>query len=254
MDPLQEKFNQAKQSVSLSAERQANMRNKLAAYVTANPVATQSRWQFHFTRLTYVGTFAVVLVVVGASTAVAANGALPDSPLYMVKTHINEPVRAALIANEDDRAVYETQLAAKRVEEANQMAAQGKLDERTENKINKNLDHHVKRVENRAGRLRDDNKDDGNNNSDKAENQKRLDNAQVLLHEAREQMKKRDYGNAVEFGKRAVESTQGKVWEQVKGESTGGNDDKVRNEDNNRDRGEGERRDGRRRTDLQLQY
>jgi hypothetical protein len=70
----------------------------------------------------------VFLLVGSAGTAAAATGAMPDEPLYNVKL-ATEQVQLALAFSDTDKAIVNTQLAEKRSEEVEVMAAQGKTDQ-----------------------------------------------------------------------------------------------------------------------------
>ncbi len=166
MDPIEIQFNKAKDSIVFPAERQKALRQNLAAYAALNPAARASgvlawRLTFFSRSFTYVAA-AIILVVAGTGTALAANRALPGDQLYVVKTTINEPVRAALTFNADARADYESTLATRRMEEATVLAVEGKLDAETQVKLGRNFESHAQAVQKHVERLR------SNNDNDKA--------------------------------------------------------------------------------------
>lgn len=68
-----------------------------------------------------------VLIFAGAGTSYAAEYALPGDPLYAVKTNVNERIRSALATTAASQANWNTQLTTRRLEEAEALAAQGKL-------------------------------------------------------------------------------------------------------------------------------
>src|SRR6185312_12009425 len=72
------------------------------------------------------GSLALVLVA-GTGTAFAAQGALPGSALYGVKVNIEEPLQGAFATSPVAKANWNTQLAARRLSEAVQLAAQNQL-------------------------------------------------------------------------------------------------------------------------------
>jgi len=95
-----------------------------------------------------VGTFAVLVVVVlGTGTTYAAGGALPGSPLYAVKVGVNEPVRGALAFSNEAKVKFHTEVAEARLEEAEALASEGRLDSETSATLTANLTEHVEQVQ-----------------------------------------------------------------------------------------------------------
>lgn len=214
MNQFQSQLNKAKHSVRFAPERKAALRHKLAAYMSLRPTnARQGVWHLHFNRLTYIPALMILLVVVGAGAAVAAGTSLPGSPLYVVKTHVNEPVRGALISDDYTRAAYEAELAARRVEEANQLATQGKLNEQIEAQLTTSLDNHVRHIGDRVDQLQA-------KQTQSAEVQEHLTNAQSLLKEARTKMQSRNYPDAARLGQQAAQAARQLPPGAVKGENT----------------------------------
>src|SRR3989338_9434184 len=70
---------------------------------------------------------AVFLISTGMGTSYAAQGALPGDALYAVKININEKVAGALTVGTTERGRFDATLAARRLEEAEVLAAQSKL-------------------------------------------------------------------------------------------------------------------------------
>ncbi|MBV9159582.1 MAG: hypothetical protein JO019_03245 [Candidatus Kaiserbacteria bacterium] len=73
-----------------------------------------------------VPAFALVLTI-GVGTSYAAENALPGDVLYPIKIHVNEPVVGALATSDSAKADWNTQLVERRLGEAEQLAAEGKL-------------------------------------------------------------------------------------------------------------------------------
>jgi hypothetical protein len=71
-------------------------------------------------------------LLAGGGTSYAAQGAVPGEVLYPVKVGVNENVRTALAFSSRDKAAVETELIAERLEEAQRLAAEGKLDAKAE--------------------------------------------------------------------------------------------------------------------------
>lgn len=75
------------------------------------------------------GAVAVILIMIsgGVGTSYFAEGALPGDFLYNIKVNINEPVAAALQSNLQNHALYEAELASRRLQEAETLAARNRL-------------------------------------------------------------------------------------------------------------------------------
>lgn len=89
----------------------------------------------------------LVFVLTGAGTASAAQGALPGDLLYTVKINVTEPVKVALASTPAAKAAVHAELADVRVEEAQALAAQGRLDATTTAALATNFDHHAQNAQ-----------------------------------------------------------------------------------------------------------
>jgi hypothetical protein len=76
----------------------------------------------------------------------AAEAALPGDKLYVVKTDFNEAVVEFLAVSDKDKAKVQTEFAQKRLEEASQLAADGKLDQERKDIVSEKLKEHVSAV------------------------------------------------------------------------------------------------------------
>lgn len=106
------------------------------------PSAYFGAFSFMHTRV-LVPAFTFVLVFGGVGTAAAAQGTLPGDILYPVKISINEAVEVALATSPVARAEVSAKLAERRVEEAEALAAQGKLDAAVGEELAANFEAHV---------------------------------------------------------------------------------------------------------------
>lgn len=99
---------------------------------------------------------AIVLLVFGSTTAYAAQGALPGEALYAVKTKINEPVASALAVSSEAKASYQADLAERRMEEAEALAATGRLNSESAKMLEAKLAVHTEVAENIARELQEE--------------------------------------------------------------------------------------------------
>ncbi len=70
----------------------------------------------------------IVLLITGASISYAAEGSLPGDMLYPIKVRVNEEVQGVAKISSKSKASWETQRAQRRLEEAETLASEGKLN------------------------------------------------------------------------------------------------------------------------------
>jgi hypothetical protein len=100
-------------------------------------------------RLMPVLALAMIFVIGGGMTSVAAHSALPGDTLYPVKVHINESVRHALAVSAQSQAQLDTELAERRLEEAGALIAKGEVKAETQQYIAASIDSQLRKA--RAG-------------------------------------------------------------------------------------------------------
>lgn len=146
----------------LSEEEKASMESRLREYMAFKPLPTRSLHTYASTYVYYVRYVALALIValLSSSTAsYAAEGALPGDTLYVVKIHINENVRRALAHTPEARAEVESELAARRLDEAHELAKQKRLTPALRAALEDDFDEHADRVEVETEALEDEDKD-----------------------------------------------------------------------------------------------
>lgn len=87
------------------------------------------------------------LLLLGGGTAFAAENALPNQPLYPIKIQVNERVRAALTPTVEGKAKWETEVAARRLDEAEKLAAENKLQAALQTEVASSFDAQAKLVQ-----------------------------------------------------------------------------------------------------------
>ncbi|MCE9541733.1 DUF5667 domain-containing protein [Candidatus Kaiserbacteria bacterium] len=122
---------------SLTHNERAHMRNSLRAYMSEHPVRAPLRLRILDALSGYGSTgrsfgalassALALALVVGIGSSYAAENALPGSPLYAIKIHVNEPLEGRLASTQSEKADWNTRLMTRRLEEAEQLAAEGKL-------------------------------------------------------------------------------------------------------------------------------
>lgn len=91
-----------------------------------------------------------LFIFAGFSTVSAAQGSLPGDLLYPVKLSINEKVEMALASDTSAKAALEARLAERRVEEAQTLAAEGRLDAAVAESLAVNFEAHAENAQNLA--------------------------------------------------------------------------------------------------------
>lgn len=149
------KLNNLKQEsehIRLSTQEKTLMRSQIFERIDASERAQTARrprtthW-FVFS-MRYAVSFALVLMLlVGSTTAYAAQGSLPGAALYPVKIYVNENVWGALSVTPEAKASFHTGVAEERLREAEALASQGKLDTATAANLEANFNSHVEQAD-----------------------------------------------------------------------------------------------------------
>jgi len=88
-----------------------------------------------------VGAFAVLLVVIGVPFA--AERSVPGDALYLVKTKVNEEVRAQFVDSPYEKIAFETELMERRIAEARLLKKEGRLTEEVEAELAETVKGHA---------------------------------------------------------------------------------------------------------------
>jgi len=149
---------------TLSASERGKMDRVVHEYIAMQPlphapsysVSLSYSW-FSFAHRPMAAALVLVLVF-GSGVSYAAENALPGDALYPVKTYINEPAKVALATNAEAKAEVQIELAERRIEEAAFLAAEGRLDEETEDNLAVAFESHAEAV---AEHIAEADQDDG---------------------------------------------------------------------------------------------
>ncbi len=96
----------------------------------------------------------IIAVVAGGTLSYSAGDALPGDALYSVKTEVNERVTSWFRLSEKAKAAFEAELAARRMDEAARLAAEGKLNAKTRSQIQTKFQKHAAKAKKRAAALK----------------------------------------------------------------------------------------------------
>ncbi len=141
MDPLT-KFTEQLRAITLSDAERVALRSSLLIKMRENVAQRPmlSPWsQFFFSKRSQAAFLSIVIVIgYGGSVSLAAEGALPGDILYPVKTRVTEPVARLITATSPAaEAKFETRLLEKRLEEAESLETDKKLDSMLKQEVRK---------------------------------------------------------------------------------------------------------------------
>ncbi len=133
--------------VTLSDEERAYLRGRMAQVVSSPITAGDSlplfqRGMHHGLRIA-LSSFLLVIFAGGSISAIASN-ALPGDPLYVVKTDINEEIKAALLKSPEEKVAFAKNRVEKRVGEIKTLAETKTLTKEKQAKVQKALDANIK--------------------------------------------------------------------------------------------------------------
>lgn len=179
-----EHFEHIKESakrVRMNPERKREIRGRLLSFMEKSPVmageATRlmNTARFWSNRPEHIGMLIkrlilspmpialIIALLLGGGAAAAAENTLPGDVLYPVKVEVNERVRGWVAVSDDAEARLQVDLAARRLEEAEKLAKDGRLDADVRAKIEANFDDHAARVASRIEAMQS--KSDGDTNA-----------------------------------------------------------------------------------------
>src|SRR3989344_7478747 len=129
----------ARSAIRLSPHEKDSIFQSIQEFMKANPYHQQSQmhessWSFFdfFREFKLVPVLASVLILVigaGGTVSYAAQSSLPGDALYPVKIYVNEPVQVSFAFSSEAKARLETRLTQARLEEAEELALESRLDE-----------------------------------------------------------------------------------------------------------------------------
>lgn len=132
----------------MTPEEKAAMRASI--FGAPMPVTTSTASPYFFFDVQFmsraVAGVLVFVLVGGSGVAYAAENSLPGEAFYAVKIHVNERIEVALATTPEQKLAAETRLAERRVAEAQELEATGRLDATMTAEIEKNFDEHAARA------------------------------------------------------------------------------------------------------------
>lgn len=146
-DKLKKGIEQIK-NLSMTTDEKAKMLHNLSIYVDSktpvkSPMSILSYFLPTQRKLSVVVAGALIIILSGGSLAFASEISLPGDLLYPIKTKILEPVKIAIARNSESKAMIETKLANKRLEEAEKLERIGRLTPERKKYLDESFESHV---------------------------------------------------------------------------------------------------------------
>ncbi len=150
--------------LSLTEEEKREIVSRISSHVEKNPLGdtristVRSPYYFRFTflRVSWVKkqrnklvpvVLALLVIILGGGTALGANFSLPGDILYPIKININEKLQSFFAVGSNAKIRVQTDLANQRLDEAEKLAFDGKINFVTQEKIKKNFGEHADKLD-----------------------------------------------------------------------------------------------------------
>lgn len=158
------------QQVKLRPEETQALQDRVAWYLAQHPVRNAnerrlpswSRWSAVVEIVTlkplalsfkYMAIVLILALLFGGSASLAAENTVPGDTLYPIKVNVNEEVRGWLTFSQEAKADWQASRAERRLEEAEQLAVQGKLDDSKRAELEVRFEAHAEKFEQDKDRL-----------------------------------------------------------------------------------------------------
>lgn len=152
------------ENIKLTRKESDSIEKSLLLYIEKNRVHSQVAKKesilslFLNRKIAFAATLVAILTVSTAGTAYAANNALPGDFLYPIKVHVHEKLRTHLSFSTESKAKWETKRAKRRMQEAQQLQAEGKLTTDISSELSAQTDSHIENAQLYALKIESNNK------------------------------------------------------------------------------------------------
>lgn len=133
-------------NIKLTSSEKSGILRRILNKPAASPyVSWMGVWDFLFrqSKSSYVFAVLFLLVFSGSTLAYNAEKSLPGEKLYFLKVLITEPARNITNFSPEKKAEWESVKTVRRLEEALNLAAEGKLDEKNRADLEKRFNRHA---------------------------------------------------------------------------------------------------------------
>jgi len=160
------KFFKLMRMVRLEKGEKNAVRDNLVFFMNRNPVISdqfgrqvlyRSNSLFSLYKLNFstMPLLIILALFVGGGASFAAEGSIPGDILYPVKVNVNEKVGSWVRLSDEAEARWNVRLVEERLIEAEELAANGKLDADARVRLEANFERHANKVESRISALSD---------------------------------------------------------------------------------------------------
>ena len=163
MENFFEKLNNIKKHVRLDETRKSEIRRHLTAYIFSDGRVRDGAHIRHksqrsliflfFKKPMHILIIVALVAAVGGGTTVAAQNTVPGDILYPVKVGFTEKVGSALNFSAEGKALYEADLADRRLQEIEAVTVQGGADSEVRAQLETRFDSHAKGVEEKIAKF-----------------------------------------------------------------------------------------------------
>ncbi|MBY0539532.1 hypothetical protein K2P56_03825 [Patescibacteria group bacterium] len=153
---LTEYIRKSGEHVSLSDIERERMKRVLSEYIAMKPlrnvpldrrapISYMLLSLYAFSRKSVALLLVAGILFSGAGVSFAAENALPGDALYPIKVEVNEPVVAVLSVSSESKALWNAELAERRLEEAAKLASDDALTDEAKEELENRFEKHAER-------------------------------------------------------------------------------------------------------------
>lgn len=158
--------------VHLEENEKKVLLNKLLDFLEKNPVRKPADGRLIDWTLTTHNMYKLItrplsilialFITVSGASALAAQGSVPGDVLYPYKIHVNENVRALFAVSDESKAKLALELAKERLQEAEALASEGKLNAEANSYLQSEFKSELKKHEDTLVKIKEDSDNEEN--------------------------------------------------------------------------------------------
>lgn len=130
------------------------------------------------------------ILIIGVTTASAAENSLPGDALYSLKVNVNEPIRGVMSVTGVEKATWEVEKAGRRIIEVQKLAAKGRIDEKKKDEIEQKFEEEIEVQSKRLDDLERSSKNDTKKKEIKKAKKKIKDKLEKIKEEKKKNQKR----------------------------------------------------------------
>jgi hypothetical protein len=165
MKNIEEQLNNLQKTV-MNTEEKGAVRGAVVSYMQENPLIVRnqedSRLQYRTSNFnnrlitkTRMTIAIIIALLLGGGTSFAAEGALPGDVLYPIKVYVNENAQELAAVSDKAEAKVQAKLAERRLEEAEKLAVEGRLNAETSADLKLRFEEHAEKSKEHRSKVED---------------------------------------------------------------------------------------------------